>query len=63
VAQAQGEAEAIKIRADAQAYANQKLASSLSPVLVDYRRIEKWDGHMPQVQGGGSGMMLNVGSK
>jgi regulator of protease activity HflC (stomatin/prohibitin superfamily) len=63
VAQAQGEADAMKIRADAQAYANQKLASSLSPVLVDYRRIEKWNGVLPQVQGGGSGMMLNVGSK
>lgn len=54
VAQAEGEAQAIKIRADAQAYANQKLAGSLSQVLVDYRRIEKWDGKMPQVQTTGS---------
>ena len=60
VAQAEGEAQAIKIRADAQAYANQKLASSLSPVLVDYKRIEKWDGKMPQVQGAAS-TLLSIG--
>lgn len=62
VAQAEGEAAAIKVRADAQAYANQKLASSLSDVLVRYRQIEKWNGQLPQVQGGGSGgLLLNVG--
>lgn len=62
VAQAEGEAQAIKIRADAQAYANQKLASSLSQVLVNYREIEKWDGHLPQVQGGNT-PLLSLGSK
>lgn len=61
VAQAEGDAQATRIHADAQAYANQKLASSLSEVLVRYRQIEKWDGHMPQVQGGTSGgLLLNV---
>lgn len=61
VAQAEGEAQATRIHADAQAYANQKLASSLSQVLVDYKRIEKWDGRMPQVQGGG-GTLFNLNS-
>jgi regulator of protease activity HflC (stomatin/prohibitin superfamily) len=51
------QAQAIRLKADAQSYANQKLASSLSPTLVDYKRIEKWDGHMPQVQGGGASMI------
>jgi regulator of protease activity HflC (stomatin/prohibitin superfamily) len=60
VAQAQGEADALRIKADAQAYANQKLASSLSQTLVDYRRIEKWDGKMPQFQGAGT-PLINVG--
>lgn len=63
VAEAQGQADAMRIRADAQAYANQKLASSLSEVLVRYRQIEKWNGVMPTVQGSGSGLMLNLGSK
>lgn len=56
VAQAEGEAKSIRVRADAQAYANERLAKSLSQVLVDYRRIEKWDGKMPQVQGSGATM-------
>lgn len=60
VAQAEGEAQAIKIRADAQAYANQKLASSLSQTLVDYKRIEKWDGKMPTYSGGGT-PLINLG--
>jgi regulator of protease activity HflC (stomatin/prohibitin superfamily) len=58
VAQAEGDAAAVRIHADAQAYANQKLASSLSEVLVRYKQIEKWDGKMPQVQGGGGGGTL-----
>lgn len=62
VAQAEGEGKAAMIKADAQAYANQKLASSLSQILVQYRQIEKWNGVLPTVQGtGSSGMLLNVG--
>jgi regulator of protease activity HflC (stomatin/prohibitin superfamily) len=62
VAQAEGDAAAVRIHADAQAYANQKLASSLSEVLVRYKQIEKWDGKMPQVQGSSGGTLLNLGS-
>ncbi len=61
VAQAEGQAQAIRVMADAQAYANQKLASSLSQVLVEYRQIEKWDGHLPQVSGSQGGLLLNLG--
>lgn len=62
IAQAEGDAQAIRIHADAQAYANQKLASSLSSVLVNYKQIEKWDGHLPQVQSG-SGILFSLNSK
>ncbi len=62
VAQAEGNALATKINADAQAYANQKLASSLSEVLVRYKQIEKWDGRMPQYSGGGT-PLINLGAK
>lgn len=57
VARAEADAKATHARADAEAYANQKLASSLSPVLVEYLRVQKWDGKMPQVQGGVTPMM------
>lgn len=52
VAEARGEAEAERIKADADAYYNQKLASTLSALFVENRRIDKWDGHLPQVSGG-----------
>lgn len=60
IAQAEGDAAAVRIHADAQSYANQKLASSLSEVLVRYKQIEKWNGVLPTVQGNG-GMLLNMG--
>jgi regulator of protease activity HflC (stomatin/prohibitin superfamily) len=62
VAKADGEAQAQRLRADAEAYSNQKLASSLSPVLVEYLKVQKWNGTMPQVQGG-AGTILQLGSK
>lgn len=50
--QADAEAKAIKSVADAQAEANKKLAKSLTKELVEYQKVEKWDGKMPQVSGG-----------
>lgn len=50
--QAEAEAKAIKSVADAQAEANKKLAQSLTKDLVDYQKIEKWDGKLPQVSNG-----------
>lgn len=61
VAQAEAEATATKLKADAESYANQKIASSLSPSLVEYKKAGKWDGHLPQVTGGGA-TMLSLGA-
>ncbi len=52
VAQAQGEAQSTLVKAEAQAKANHLLQSSISPTLVQYKSIEKWDGVLPQVTGG-----------
>jgi regulator of protease activity HflC (stomatin/prohibitin superfamily) len=62
VAQATGEAEAILMRAKAEAEANRLLSQSLSPQLMEYRRLEKWDGKLPQVTGGGV-PMINLGER
>lgn len=51
-AQAEGEAEATKLKADAESYANKKLSESLSPALVHYKALDKWDGKLPQFTGG-----------
>ena len=47
-----GRARAVIAEADGQATANRKLAESISPVLIDYQRVQKWDGKMPLYQGG-----------
>lgn len=54
VAQAQGLADAQKIEADGINYYNQKVQQSLTPLLVEKMRIEKWDGAYPNTMLGGS---------
>ncbi len=51
---AAGRAKAITAEAEAQARANRLLAESLTPTLVQYRLIDKWNGAMPQYSGGGT---------
>ncbi len=51
VATAKGEAESIQVVALGQARANEALARSISPILVQYKSIEKWNGILPQVSG------------
>lgn len=51
VAQTEGYARSVTIRADAEAAANVKIANSLTATLVQYKALEKWDGKLPQVSG------------
>lgn len=51
VAEAQGKAEAILAVANAQAKANETLRKSLSPELVQYEMVKRWDGVLPKVSG------------
>lgn len=51
---AAGRAKAITAEAEAQARANQLLAQSITPTLVQYEITKKWDGKLPQVSGGGT---------
>jgi regulator of protease activity HflC (stomatin/prohibitin superfamily) len=52
VATAKGEAESILVVAQGQAKANDALSRSITPILVQYKGIEKWNGILPQVSGG-----------
>ena len=52
VATAKGEAESILVVAQGQAKANDAISRSISPILVQYKGIEKWNGILPQVSGG-----------
>jgi len=57
--QAKGAADAILTTAKAQAEANKILSASLTPTLIEYRRIEKWNGRLPTVSGS-TGTFLNL---
>ena len=48
---AEAEAETMKIKAQAEAEANRILTESLSDKIIEYSKIEKWDGKLPQVSG------------
>ncbi len=49
--QAKAEAESILLRAQAQSEANEKISKSLTKELVEYEKIKKWNGELPQVTG------------
>ena len=52
ITKAEAEAQKTSIAADAQAEANRKIAESLSDSLIEYQKIQKWDGRLPTVSGG-----------
>ena len=51
ITNAEAEAQKTSIAAEAQAEANRKLAESLSENLIEYQKIQKWDGKLPTVSG------------
>lgn len=62
IAKATGDAAARRLQADAEAYANKTITSSLTSELVEYRKVQKWDGKLPQVQSGSNaGTLLQLG--
>ncbi len=62
VALATGRAEATTVEAQAQAKANRILSESLTPALIEYRKIDKWNGALPQF-GGGAVPLISIGAK
>lgn len=62
VAEARGDSASAVIKASGQAEAIRKLQSQLTPEYVEYTKIQKWDGALPTVNGGGSGMILQLGA-
>jgi regulator of protease activity HflC (stomatin/prohibitin superfamily) len=61
-ARAQGEADATKIRAQAQSEANRQLAQSLTPELIRYQQLNRWDGKLPVFSGGGATPLIDATS-
>ncbi len=57
ITNAQAQAETIRIKAEAEAEANKKLSASLTNEVIEYNKIEKWDGKLPQVTGNSSSLI------
>lgn len=49
---AQGDADALLIRARAEAQANEIIRLSMTPAILQYRAIDKWDGKVPEYNAG-----------
>jgi len=60
VAEAEGDAQATLVKAKAQAEANKLLQESLTPLLIQNKAIERWNGTLPQFTGGGAVPFLNL---
>jgi len=61
-AQAEGEAQATLTRAKAQAEANKLLSQSLTPGLIRYQQLQRWDGKLSVFSGGGVTPLIDVTS-
>ncbi len=59
-AQAEGDAQAILTKARAQAEANDLLAKSLTPPLIQYEGLQRWDGRLPLFTGGSGTPLIDV---
>jgi len=48
------------VKAKAQAEANRLLQETLTPLLIQGKAIERWNGTLPQFTGGGALPFINV---
>ena len=60
ITNAEAEAETIRIKAEAEADANRTISESLTDNVIEYKKLEKWDGVLPKVTGGAS-TLVDIG--
>jgi hypothetical protein len=58
--QSKGQAEALIIKANAEAEYNKKITASLSNILIQQQYLLKWDGKLPQFVTNGGGMLFQI---
>ena len=54
ITNAEAEAQTIRIKAEAEADANRIISESITENVINYKKLEKWDGVLPRVTGGAS---------
>lgn len=60
ITNAEAEAQKTSISAEAQAEANRKIADSLSDTLIEYQKVQKWNGQLPTVTSGNA--LVSIGT-
>lgn len=60
---ASAQAEAARIAAAGEADAIRLKQTQLTPQYIEYYKINKWDGVLPQVQSGNAGILMNLGKQ
>jgi regulator of protease activity HflC (stomatin/prohibitin superfamily) len=60
VAEAEGDAQATLVKAKAQAEANNLLQQTLTPMLIQSKALDRWNGILPQYSGGGAVPFINL---
>lgn len=63
IAEAEGNAKARVIEADGISKANEKLQNSLTSAVLENKRIEKWNGTLPQIMSGNTTPFVNLNRK
>ena len=58
--EAEAAAKKVVAAAEGQAKANDELMKSITPTLIQWEAIKKWDGKLPQVSGGGALPFINI---
>ncbi len=59
IIESKANAESILIEAESQAKANQMLNSSITPTVLEYKKLNKWNGKLPTVMGS-SGTIIDL---
>ena len=59
ITNAQADAESTRIKAEGEADANKTIAASLTEQVIEYLKLQKWNGILPQVTGT-SGTFVNI---
>jgi len=62
VAKAEGQAKCAVVQAESEAKANHVLSQSVTPELIQWQAVQKWDGKLPHVVGADSGIMIPMGN-
>lgn len=62
ITNAQAAAETVRIKAQAEAEANKTISESLTAIMLEYSKIEKWNGVLPTVMGGDASPIIDMNS-